>query len=103
MSNKNTSLSARIRRRNKCGFSGLGTGKIIINGEVRSFNSVRASQMGDYTDPEQNCKAVDYELAKRRKNRVDIKSVITPYGVPFTSNKRALNKRYADNHQRMSK
>lgn len=103
MSNKNTSLSARIRRRNKCGFSGLGTGKMIINGEVRSFNSVRASQMGDYTDPEQNGKAADYELAKRRKDRVGMKLIVTPFGVPFTFHNRALNKRYADNHQRMSK
>ena len=52
----NKSLSARIKRRNKQGFSGLGTGKMVIDGEVKSFNSVRASQMGDYTDPKQNNK-----------------------------------------------
>ena len=57
----NKSISARIRRRNKCGFSGLGTGKMIINGEVKSFNSVRASQMGDYTNPKQNHKDKDYK------------------------------------------
>lgn len=103
MSNKNTSLSARIRRRNKCGFSGLGTGKMVINGEVRSFNSVRASKMGDYTDPKQNHKDVDYKLARRRKDRFNMKSIVSPYGVPFTLHKRALNKKYANNRQKMSK
>lgn len=103
MSNKNTSLSARIKRRNKQGFSGLGTGKMIINGEVRCSTSLRASQMGDYTDPKQNHKDVDYKIAKSRKDRVGMKSIVNLYGVRLTLHKRALNKKYADNHQKATK
>ena len=95
----NKSLSARIRRRNKCGFSGLGTGKIIINGEVRSFNSVRVSQMGDYTDPEQNGKADAYAIERRRKDKLGFKRLAGNYGF----HKRALTKKFADNHQKVTK
>ena len=63
----NKSLSSRIRRRNKCGFSGLGTGKMVINGEVMNLNSIKASQMGDYTDPKQNGKAAAYTIERKRK------------------------------------
>ena len=94
----NKSLSARIRRRNKCGFSGLGTGKIIFNGEVRSFNSVRASRMGDYTDPEQNGKAADYAREQKRKAKLGFKRIAKGFSI----NKRALTKKFADNHQKMS-
>ena len=94
----NKSLSARIRRRNKCGFSGLGTGKMIINGEVRSFNSVRASQMGDYTDPEQNGKASTYAIEAKRKAKLGFKRIARG----FSLHKRALTKKFADNHQKVS-
>ena len=98
----NKSLSARIRRRNKCGFSGLGTGKIIINREIRSFNSIRASQAGDYTDPAQNHKDVDYANDKRHKDKVGFKKVLGINNSFAIVNKRAMCKKFADNHQKMS-
>ena len=90
----NKSLSARIRRRNKCGFVGVGTGL--------GFNPAN-KQYGDYTDSEQNHKDIDYKIAKSRKDRVGMKSVIAYNSVPFTLHKRALNKKFADNHQKATK
>lgn len=76
----NKSLSARIRRRNKCGFTGIGTGL--------GFNPAN-KQYGDYTDPEQNGKAADYAREQKRKNKLVFK--------------RALTKKFADNHQKATK
>lgn len=83
----NKSLSARIRRRNKQGFSGNGTGLgfLIIN-------------PGDYTDPEQNGKAADYAREQRRKNKLGFKHIAKGFSI----NKRALTKKFADKHQKMS-
>ena len=83
----NISLSARIRRRNKQGFSGNGTGLgwLIIN-------------PGDYTDPEQNGKDADYAREQRRKNKLGFKRIAKGFSI----NKRALTKKFADNHQKMS-
>lgn len=86
----NKSLSARIKRRNKQGFIGNGTG----------FGFKRTN-FGDYNDPAQNYKNIDYDIAERRKNKVGMKSIIGYNGIFYTSNKRALNKRYADNHQKL--
>lgn len=82
----NKSLSARIRRRNKQGFSGNGTGLgwLIIN-------------PGDYTDPEQNGKAADYAREQKRKNKLGFKRIAKGFSV----NKRALTKKFADNHQKV--
>ena len=83
----NKSLSARIRRRNKQGFNGNGTGLgfLIIN-------------PGDYIDPEQNGKAADYAREQKRKNKLGFKRI----DKGFSINKRALTKKYADNHQKLN-
>ncbi len=83
----NKSLSARIRRRNKQGFNGNGTGLgfLIIN-------------PGDYTDPEQNGKAADYLRDQKRKNKLGFKRIAKGFSI----NKRALTKKYADKHQKLN-
>lgn len=83
----NKSLSARIRRRNKQGFSGDGTGLGFL-----------ARNPGDYTDPEQNGKAADYAREQRRKNKLGFKRIARS----FILHQRALTKKFADNHQKMS-
>lgn len=83
----NKSLSARIRRRNKQGFSGNGTGFGFL-----------IKNPGDYTDPEQNGKAADYAREQKRKNKLGFKRI----DKGFSINKRALTKKFADNHQKMS-
>lgn len=84
---KNTSLSARIKRRNYYGFIGIGTGKHISpTGEVIGFNTNR--RFGDYLDDETNHKDIDRKNAIRQKNRVG-----------FVRGK-SMSKKYADNHQR---
>ena len=85
----NKSLSARIRRRNKCGFADFGTGL--------GFNPDN-KQYGDYTDPEQNGKAADYAREQRRKNKLGFKRIAKGFSI----NKRALTKKFADKHQKMS-
>lgn len=82
-------LNARIRRRNKCGFAGFGTGL--------GFNPDN-KQYGDYTDPEQNGKAADYAREQKRKNKLGFKRIAKGFSI----NKRALTKKFADNHQKMS-
>lgn len=74
----NVSLSARIKRRNKQGFTGNGTGL--------GYNPYNKTY-GDYTDPKQNHKDVDYNISKRRKARLRYKS--------------AFRKKFADNHQKL--
>ena len=83
----NKSLSARIKRRNKQGFVGVGTGFgfLIMN-------------PGDYTDPEQNGKAADYAREQKRKAKLGFKRIAKGFSI----NKRALTKKFADNHQKMS-
>lgn len=85
----NKSLSARIRRRNKCGFAGFGTGL--------GFNPDN-KQYGDYTDPEQNGKASTYAIEAKRKAKLGFKRIARG----FSLHKRALTKKFADNHQKMS-
>ena len=83
----NESLSARIRRRNKQGFSGNGTGLGFL-----------IKNPGDYTDPKQNGKAADYTIEQKRKNKLGFKRIAKGFSI----NKRALTKKFADNHQKMS-
>ena len=83
----NKSLSARIRRRNKQGFSGNGTGLGFL-----------IKNPGDYTDPEQNSKAIDYAREQKRKAKLGFKRIAKGFSI----NKRALTKKFADNHQKMS-
>lgn len=83
----NKSLSARIRRRNAQGFAGVGTGLGFL-----------VKNPGDYTDPEQNGKAADYAKEQRRKNKLGFKRIAKG----FSLHKRALTKKFADNHQKMS-
>ena len=96
---QNKSLSARIRRRNKRCFKGLGTNHFLTkDGTVVNFNTARLCRFGDYTDPEQNGKKNDYAIAAKRKNKLGFKRFITG-----SINERALTKKYADGHQRLSK
>lgn len=74
----NKSLSARIRRRNKYGFNGNGT---------PAWDKI--TPFGDYTDLEQSGKLSMYAIEKRRKNKLVFK--------------RALTKKFADNHQKATK
>ena len=53
---------------------------------------------GDYTDPKQNGKAADYAIEQKRKNKLGFKRI----DKGFSINKRALTKKFADNHQKMS-
>lgn len=87
----NKSLSARIKRRNKCGFKGIGN---------HSPNNIRL--MGDYTNPEENGKASTYAIETKRKAKLGFKRVIGINGLLYSVHKRALTKKFADNHQRMS-
>ena len=94
----NTSLSARIKRRNKQGFSGLGTGHMIDRqGNVLNFNTCIAIEYcGDYTDELQNHKYIDKVNDIKHKNKVGFRRS------NFMKN-RAMSKKYADVHQRLSK
>ena len=83
----NKSLSARIRRRNAQGFADVGTGLGFL-----------VKNPGDYTDPEQNGKAADYAREQKRKNKLGFKRIAKG----FSLHKRALTKKFADNHQKMS-
>lgn len=57
---------------------------------------------GTYLDPKVNHKDVDYNIAKHRKNKLGVKTIIRS-GVVYTINKRALTKKYADGHQKLKK
>lgn len=83
----NESLSARIKRRNKQGFNGNGT---------PNWNKV--TPFGNYNDPEQNSKASAYAIEAKRKAKLGFKRI----DKGFSINKRALTKKFADNHQKMS-
>lgn len=83
----NKSLSARIRRRTKQGFIGIGTGLGFF-----------IKNPGDYTDPEQNGKASTYAIEAKRKNKLGFKRIAKGFSI----HKRALTKKFADNHQKMS-
>lgn len=82
----NKSLSARIRRRNKQGFSGNGTGLGFL-----------IKNPGDYLDPIQNNKIKDYIIENARKNKLGFKRISKSFSV----HNRALTKKFADNHQKM--
>lgn len=102
--------NSRIRRRNKCGYTGAGTGHIIDKkGFVQSYTSKKASrgEMGDYNDPEQNHKAADYKAARDRRSRLgyevpgfkfDEKGNVIGY---YKGKNRQYSKKFADNHQRL--
>ena len=83
----NKSLSARIRRRNKQGFSGNGTGLGFL-----------IKNSGDYTDPIQNNKMQDYIRENTRKNKLGFGRISNI----FSFNNKGLTKKFADNHQKMS-
>ena len=83
----NKSLSARIRRRNKQGFSGNGTGLGFL-----------VDNPSDYLDPIQNNKMKDYIRESARKNKLGFERISKISSV----NNRALTKKFADNHQKMS-
>ena len=82
----NKSLSSRIRRRNKQGFVGVGTGLGFL-----------IKNPGDYTDPIQNNKMQDYVRENARKNKLGFKRI----NKSFSIHNRALTKKFADNHQKM--
>ena len=88
----NKSLSARIRRRNKQGFTGIGSKSDLIPNLF----------YGDYNDPAQNHKDVDYANDKRHKDKVGFKKVLGIKNSFAIVNKRAMCKKFADNHQKMS-
>ena len=83
----NKSLSARIKRRNAQGFVGVGSGLGFI-----------IKNPGNYTDLEQNGKATDYAREQKRKNKLGFKRIARGFSI----HKRALTKKFADNHQKMS-
>lgn len=83
----NKSLSARIRRRNKQGFSGNNTGLGFL---VKNF--------GDYLDPTQNNKMQNYIRESARKSKLGFERISKAISV----HNRALTKKFADNHQKMS-
>lgn len=93
---QNTSLSARIKRRNAQGFEGTG-----------NYHGVGKNHVyGDYHDPKQNSKDVDYELDKRRKARLGF--LKREYKFDATGNlmfvgrkTRPMSNKYADNRQRL--
>ena len=80
----NKSLSARVRRRNKCGFTGNGTS-----------NYTKFTPYGDYTDENQNHKLKDKLDNIAIKNKVNF-YIHKSYGLKH----RAMSKKYADNHQK---
>ena len=82
----NKSLSARIRRRNKQGFIGVGTGLGFL-----------IKNPGDYLDPIQNNKMQDCIRENARKNKLGFKRI----GKDFSFRNRALTKKFADNHQKL--
>ena len=84
---QNSSLSARVRRRNKQGFSCNGT---------PSWDKV--TPFGDYNDPVQNGKASTYAIEAKRKAKLGFKRIARG----FSLHNRALTRKFADNHQRMS-
>lgn len=83
----NKNLSARIRRRNKQGFNGNGTGLGFL-----------IKNPGDYLDPTQNNKMQDYIRESGRKHKLGFERIRKKISV----HNRALTKKFADNHQKMS-
>lgn len=83
----NKSISARIRRRNAQGFKGVGTPKWT-----------KTSPCGDYTNPVDSNKTTIIRIEQIRKNKLGFKRIARG----FSLHKRALTKKFADNHQRMS-
>ena len=52
--------------------------------------------VGTYLDPKVNNKEADYKLARKRKSKLGFRKM-----AGFSINKRALTKKYADNHQKL--
>lgn len=107
----NKSLSARIKRRNKQGFIGVGTGHIILkDGTVACYNTTKLlnGNYGDYRDEEQNNKKNDHINDMRRKAKLNY--IAREYKVGqdgkliFVGRKiRCMSKRYSDNRQSIRK
>ena len=83
----NKSFSARIRRRNVQGFVGVGTGLGFL-----------IKNPGDYLDPIQNNKMQDYIRERARKQQLKFERI----GKGISVHNRAITKKFADNHQKMS-
>lgn len=81
----NTSLSARVQRRNAVGFKGEGT----------SSGWKKTTSYGDYKSLEFNNKENDIKNAIAKKNKVGFNKI------HFISHP-GLTKKYADNHQKVS-
>ena len=93
----NKSLSARIKRRNKQGFAGVGT----------YFGVGPNHSYGDYTDDKQNNKNLDRKQDIARKNKLGFRT--REYKIDNTGNvmyigkkTRCMSKKYADNHQKLN-
>lgn len=79
---ENNSISARIRRRNKQGFQGVGTPETFV----------KTTPYGDYNNPKCNHKDKDYKNALDRKNKLHFVRIL---------NTSQFRKKYADNHQKL--
>ena len=96
--NSNKSLSARVRRRNKQGFTG--TGNYCGVGPNHYY--------GDYKDPKQNHKEIDYKNEEKRKNKLGYKDNSYKFDdkgnimYSIYNKNRKFCKKYADNHQKLS-
>ena len=107
----NKSLSARIRRRNKNGFFGIGTGHIVDSkGNIDTYTSLKAAslKMGDYTDENQNGKLKDRMIDNIRKSKLGINKPNYKFDnngniiyATKGSKNRQMCKKYADNHQKV--
>ena len=67
---------------------------------------IKTSPWGDYSDPEQNHKDVDYELDKRRKQKLGFRAREYKFdakgNLMFRGNvHKVMSKRYFDNHQKL--
>ena len=72
--------SARIKRRNKCGFSGFG-----------NYSWMKLTLFGDYTNEVDNHKDIDRKNTIAHKQRCGFFSGFRT---------RCMSKKYADNHQK---
>lgn len=55
---------------------------------------IKTSPWGNYSDPEQNHKDVDYKNANRLKQRLNFK-------LRSWNHKHTMSKKFADNHQKL--
>lgn len=93
--NNNTSLSAKIRRRNAQGFEGVG-----------NHHFVKQIFYGNYLDKEQNHKDVDYRNNESHKTRVgyierEIKQDAKGNLMYIGRKTRCMSKKFANNKQKV--